>query len=377
MIVEVRSANHPQPTKSRRNCFFEILPILVCAYLTGGCQPSERKNAASPDPDNPQPAKFTKETPSINRTSYQVAEIAHHSGCCDGSAGVALDDRYFLVANDENSVLRIYSRHQSSNPISEIDVRKFLDLKKKDDESDLEGMTRIGNQVYVIASHARSKDGDKRKGRRQLFALTYTKRNGAPSLSPFGEPYTDLLKNLEKTKLVEGLDFDAAGKRSGDERDGLNIEGLTSTPDRGLLIGFRYPVHLGSTILIKIQNPEQVMQGGKPIFSGASQLMLGGMGIRGLERYGSTYLLSTESSQGKRYPQLFAWDGVSRRPKRLFTTLPRDLNPESILIFPDSGLSELHILSDDGNKKWGADPCNEIDDKDQRRFRRVILRSTQ
>ncbi len=350
-----------------------LMSLLIC-FLINGCQPKKTQGEEA-SIEAEKAAEESQTSQAAIHTNYRVVELAQHIGCCDGSAGVALDDRYFLVANDENSVLRIYARSEGSKPLSETNVRKFLDLKKKDDESDLEGMTRIGSTVYVIASHARSKDGDKRKGRRQLFALTYSKQGDTPFLRTFGEPYTKLLQDLEETSLFEGLDFDAAGKRSGDDEDGLNIEGLASTPEGGLLIGFRHPIHLGATILVTIENPQEIMLGDKPIFSAASQLLLGGMGIRGLERYKTHYFLTTESNQGKRYPQLFAWDGISSRPKRIFATLPRDINPESILIFPDTGLEELHILSDDGNEKVDAAPCNEAD-KEKRRFRRIVLRSS-
>ena len=294
--------------------------------------------------------------------------------CCDGSAGVALGKDHFLVANDENSILRVYSRHNQTAPLLQTDLRKFLDLKKSNDESDLEGMTSIDSTVYIIASHSRSKDGDKRKGRRQLFALRFHVQDGNIDLKPIGKPYTKLLKDLEDKPLIEGLDFEEAARRSGVEEDGLNIEGLSSTSDGGLLIGFRTPINQGATILVKLANPAEVINGSKPQFSQAIQLRLGGMGIRSIERYKDTYLLATESNQGKNYPQLFQWDGSEKRPRRVFVSLPNDLNPESILVFPDTGLEEIHLLSDDGNERIGFDLCNEIKDKAKQRFRRIVLK---
>ena len=369
------NASHRQVPKVKPwLTLIRVLMALLCISFTGGCHPSPSKSEGSSEATSRE-AESKEALPNIIPTNYKVTSIAHHTHCCDGSAGVALDERHFLVANDENSILRIYPRGEGSKPIDEVNVRKFLDLKKKDDESDLEGMTRIGNRVFVIASHARSKDGDKRKGRRQLFALNYTNSSGTPGLTPYGEPYTKLLKDLENSYLFEGVDFDAAAKKPGDDRDGLNIEGLTSTPDGGLMIGFRHPIHQGATLLVTIQNPEEVVLGEKPRFSKGLKLLLGGMGIRGLERHHSTYFLTTESTQGKRYPQIFAWNGVDDRPKRIFATLPKDLNPESILVFPDTGTKELHILSDDGNEKIAGDPCNEIDEKEDRSFRRVVLKA--
>jgi hypothetical protein len=287
---------------------------------------------------------------------------------------VALDKDHFLVANDENSVLRVYSRRGQASPLAQFNFRKFLDLKKSNDESDLEGMTRIGTTIYVIASHSRSKDGDKRKGRRQLLALSYQLQGGKVDLKPIGEPYTKLLKHLEESQLIDGLDFEESARLSSDEKGGLNIEGLSSTPDGGLLIGFRAPIHQGTTILIKLDNPNEVVFGDQPKFSQATQLLLGSMGVRGIERFEDTYLLTTESERGKTYPQLFQWNGSEQRPRRVFVSLPKKLNPESILIFPDTGLEEIHLLSDDGNEKIATNLCNEIKDETKKRFKRIVLK---
>jgi hypothetical protein len=326
-------------------------------------------------PEQPEALEAKRESNLTQQKSYKVDRTFSQSGCCDGSAGVALDKDHFLVANDENSILRVYSRRGQTSPVAQFNFRKFLDLKKSNDESDLEGMTRIGTTIYVIASHSRSKEGDKRKGRRQLFALSYQLRRGEIDLIPIGEPYTKLLKPLEDSQIIDGLDFEESARRSGDEKEGLNIEGLSSTPDGGLLIGFRAPIHQGRTILIKLENPDEVVFGEKPKFSQARQLLLGSMGVRGIERFEDTYLLTTESEQGKTYPQLFQWNGSAQRPRRVFVSLPRKLNPESILIFPDTGLEEIHLLSDDGNEKVASNLCNEIKDETKQRFKRIVLKS--
>ena len=120
-------------------------------------------------------------------------------------------------------------------------------------------------------------------------------------------------------------------------------------------------------------NPVDVVNGGKPKFGTTHELILVGMGIRGFEQVDGTFFLATEPPGGKGRPHLFSWDGKSNRPRRVFVTLPKNANPESVLIFPDTGLNEIHILSDDGSQEIGGDPCNELDNADQRRFRRLIL----
>lgn len=306
---------------------------------------------------------------------YEMSKMAVVRGCCDGSAAVALDNQHYLVANDETSVLRVYHRNRDHAPLLTFDVRKFLDLKKKDAESDIEGMTRIGSIVYVIASHARDKDGDKRKERRQLFGLEYTLVNGSPHITPLGEPYTKLIKDLDESSQLKALDLQAAAGRSGDDQDGFNIEGLSSTTDRALLIGLRSPFFKGKTILLRLDNPREILFGARANLRPATHLIMGGMGIRAMERFETTYLLASEVKMGKTsYPQLFRWDGNSIRPERISIQLPQNLNPESILIFPDTGLTELHLLSDDGNERISpTDDCNDLKKDDERYFRRAVL----
>ena len=255
----------------------------------------------------------------------------------------------------------------------EVNFRKFLDLKKKDDESDIEGMTLIGSEVYVIASHARSKDGEKRKGRRQLFGLNYSSVDGHIQLRPFGKPFTKLHKALEETQPIPDLDFEESAKSPGDEPDGLNIEGLSSTPSGSLLIGFRSPIVDGRTILIEVRNPREILLGSEPLFGDVHQLILGGTGIRAFERFETTYLFTTEAQKGKGRPYLFSWDGQSQRPRRVFASLPKNSNPESLLLFPSAGLSEIHLLSDDGNETIRDRACNDLKPPEERRFRRIIL----
>ena len=363
---------------------FPLALIIGCTVLSflAACGPTQTQpTQASPtsaQSDLPLAAERESsprpETESQQTFRYQLSEMAIVHGCCDGSAAVALDNQHYLVGNDETSVLRVYHRDRDHAPLLTYDLRKFLDLKKKDAESDLEGMTRIGSVIYVIASHARDKEGDKRKERRQLFGLEYALANGSPQLTPLGEPYTKLIKDLDESPQLKALDLQAAADRPGDDRDGFNIEGLSSTPDDALLIGLRSPFSDGKTILLHLSNPRAILFGARANLRPETHLIMGGMGIRAMERFETTYLLASEVKMGKAtYPQLFWWDGHSNRPHHIPTSLPQSLNPESILIFPDTGLSEVHILSDDGNERIGKEACNELKTGGDRRFRRAVI----
>ncbi|MCS1409504.1 MAG: hypothetical protein M2R45_02686 [Verrucomicrobia subdivision 3 bacterium] len=372
--------------RSLATAFFCLVKMVVLCVVLVGCRQSSPADRAISTNGDRQPTidkSLAQSKPNAKPTtsparmpqSYLVARVLSQPGCCDGSAGVALDADHFLVGNDEDSILRIYPRGESSTPVQTINLRKFLDLKKKDDESDLEGLARIGSTVYGIASHSRSKDGDKRKGRRRFFALEYSNQNNRHQLIPYGSPYTELLEAFGESPILRAINLEKAATRAGDEKDGLNIEGLASTPEGALLIGFRTPILRSKTLLIPLLNPRDVVTGEPPRFGSPKLITLDGMGIRGIEQHNGSYILTTETERGKSFPQLYQWDGTTERPTRLFTALPKSLNPESVIIFPDTGLNELHLLSDDGNEKIGKKACNDIKKDHDKRFRRLVLQA--
>lgn len=340
-----------------------------CGNFEGGGKPSAKEQSEHSAADFPVAKGNGAPVPSAVQAPqrYRVAQVVFQSGCCDGSAGVALDAEHFLVANDEDSVLRVYSRRDLSRPLAAVDFRKFLGLEKQNAESDIEGLARIGFTIYAIGSHSRSKDGKKRKERRRFFALRYSWQGGEIRLRPHGQPYDKLAKSLEENPLLREVDF---GRARGDRRGGLNIEGLASTPKGGLLIGFRNPLLEKEALLVPLLNPAEVVAGNaQPHFGPPKRVDLDGTGIRGMARRGASYFLAAESEDN--LPKIFRWDGLARRPKRILASLPNSLNPEAVLLFPNT--EEIHLLSDDGNAKANGEDCNES--KKSKRFRRVVLRA--
>src|SRR5690348_752082 len=77
-------------------------------------------------------------------------------GMCDASAAVAIGTNFFVVANDEDNVLRVYRRHPGGLPIAAVDVSRFLAVKGKSPETDIEGATMVSNRIYWITSHGRN-----------------------------------------------------------------------------------------------------------------------------------------------------------------------------------------------------------------------------
>ncbi|MHC4629429.1 MAG: DUF3616 domain-containing protein, partial [Planctomycetota bacterium] len=91
-------------------------------------------------------------------------------GASDASAAVAISRDMFIVADDENNVLRVYRRGQAGSPVYSYDVTAFLGIAPEHPEADIEGSTAIGSRIYWIASHGRNKDGKMRPNRYRFFA---------------------------------------------------------------------------------------------------------------------------------------------------------------------------------------------------------------
>jgi hypothetical protein len=91
-----------------------------------------------------------------NLEAAAAATITEFTGACDASAVVPLDHRLFAMADDEDSILRVYARDQGGAPVQTIDLSKFLVLGSRRGETDLEDAARIGELVFWISSHGRN-----------------------------------------------------------------------------------------------------------------------------------------------------------------------------------------------------------------------------
>src|SRR5262249_26096683 len=159
-----------------------------------------------------------------------------YRGTCDASAAVALDAETFVVANDEDNVLRIYRRAQAS-PIQTIDLNEFLNSGDK--EADIEASATIGNRIYWITSHAANKKGKFRPAHHRIFAPDIVKQGGAKPVVPAGRAYTGLLADLVNAPELRRYRLEEAATRPPKEFGALNIEGMAATLDGKLLLGFR------------------------------------------------------------------------------------------------------------------------------------------
>ena len=296
--------------------------------------------------------------------------IVNHAGICDASAAVPVGPSLFVVANDEDSTLRIYKRDASGDAIYSKDI--FADLKidpKDDPETDIEGATLIGKRIYWVTSHGTNKDGDHSPSRHRLFATDIETNGNTVNLKPFGTPFLGLIQALENSPELKDYRLGKAADKPPKAENGLSIEGLTKTPEGNLLIGFRNPIPGKKALLVSLENPQAVIDGkeqpklGQPIL-----LDLGGLGIRSIEYSDAkkTYFIIAGPYDNNDGFQLYQWSGKPSEAPGLINGIDfQGLHPETLVVYPEE-MTGLQILSDDGAEKTNGKKCKKLDTKDQR-----------
>ena len=262
-------------------------------------------------------------------------------GICEVSGGVFLDAGRIAVASDESNVLRIYNL---ANPALESSVSLVAALGY--DKSDLEDGAVGDGVVYWTASQAMNSKGKDTK-RKVVFAMPIVTLNGKATLAP-----PTIVRQDFKPDLM---------RLSGSTPENINVEGMTTTPDGGLMFGFRNLVDRRAA-LVTLKNAAQVLSdpAAAPDFTATARLDLGGRGIRSLERVGTRYLISAGKPNDATEIgfALFWWDGDPGQAPQLWTNQPdfNDFDPEVLLATPDR--TGVLILSDDGNR------CPKVDLED-------------
>ncbi len=295
-------------------------------------------------------------------------------GMCDASAAAAVDGDRFIVADDEDNILRVYSR-SGGEALVEADMSEFLGNqgKKKAKEADLEAAAQLGNQVFWIASHGRNSKGKNTPERQRLFATTVTMRDGKVEITPVGKPYRALLEDLLKDESLAKFNLQSAAQLAPKAPGGLNIEGLAATPEGHLLIGFRSPAAGGKALIVPLQNPGDVINGKPAKLGAAVQLDLQGLGIRSIERVGDRYvIIAGATGANEEIPRLFEWDGKGQ-PRVVPGVTLAGLNPEGVTFQSQDGKGEYFILSDDGTKTIGGMHCKDLKDPAMKQFRGRVV----
>jgi len=304
-----------------------------------------------------------------------IARPLLYYGSCNASGSVSVSSNLFLVADDENNTLRLYRTDIGGLPVKEFDFNAFLEVEPegKSMEADLEAGARIGDRAFWIGSHGRNKNGKPRNNRHRFFATDIRWVNGEMTLKPVGKPCKTLLDELVLDARFDSFHLAQAARIAPKEAGAINIEGLSATPEGRLLIGFRNPVPDGKALLIPLLNPNGVTQGANFKFGDPILLKLGGLGIRDIALHGATYVIIAGSWHGGGPFQIYLWDGPGAKPKPLAVKHLNDYQPEALVVYPDKGLLEFQVLSDDGNRVINGVVAREIQDLRQQCFRSFWL----
>jgi hypothetical protein len=283
-------------------------------------------------------------------------KIQEYKGICDASAAVAAGPNAFVVASDEDNTLRLYSR-ADPQPRPLLDLGAHLKITTGR-EADIEGAAAIGDRIYWIASHGRNKEGKERRERQRFFATALAVSGTTVSLTPVGQAYANLLKDLIEAPQLKPYGLEEASNKAPEADGGLNIEGLAEGENGRLLIGFRNPVRNGKALLVPLENPQEVVQGASARLGNPIDLDLGGKGIRSIERIGAGHYLIVAGASGDGGGfALHRWSGrpADSKPPRLGVDLGT-LRPEAMFAVP--GTDTIQLLSDDGG--FWADKCDKL-----------------
>jgi hypothetical protein len=303
----------------------------------------------------------------------QNVDMIEYPEMCDPSAAAAISDALFIVASDEDNILRVYARGTSSAP-QRFDLNSFLRPDEDYPEADIEGCARIADRIFWIASHGRNTKGKLRPSRHRLFATVVTIEGNNVTVNPIGLPYTSLLEDLARAPALRKYDLERASTKAPESKDGLSIEGLAATPQGTLLIGFRNPIPDGKALIVPLNNPQQTVEGERAKLGPPIELSLNGLGVRSIEYRESQgrYLIVAGSHDDDGKVALFGWSG---KPSDAAELIPEgrfdNLCPEAMFTYPGDLMAVQFLSDDDGRKLKGAS-CKEMVPAEQR-FRSFSL----
>jgi hypothetical protein len=307
------------------------------------------------------------------------ASSRFHTGASDASSAIAIDANWMLVADDEDQILRLYSRQQSGLAQAGFDFSSSLGLAGGS-EVDLEASSRIGNTIYWLGSHGNNTSGADRPNRERLFATALSGSGSDTSLSFVGD-YRYLEDDLIAWDAANGnalgLAASAAAGVLPEQAAGFNIEGLCIAPDgSSAYLAFRAPTIATTAsggnqraLIIPVTNFTSLVAigGGSPgaaQFGNPISLDLGGRAIRSIEANASGEYLIIAGPSGAATGvapadfRLFSWSGNAADAPVLrqadLSALLSGGSFEAIVEVPNAlnAGSSLQLLSDNGDTVW-------------------------
>jgi len=293
----------------------------------------------------------------------------HFEGACDASGAVPVDDRHFAVADDEDNVLRVYDAVEGGSAVRKTNLGRQIALKKKG-EVDIEAATSLDGRAYWISSHGRNAKGKEDPNRSLIITTELPTLDDKVEVE--GDVYRNLLADLEHEPTLAPYDLEHAAELAPKEPGGLNIEGMTATPEGQLLIGFRSPVPNGKALLVPLANPSALYSAGSARFAAPIELDLAGLGVRSLSWWRGAYLIAAGPTGEGGPARLYRWGGPGSAPFVVAQAAFADANPEAF--FTAENNDEILVLSDDGGRDVRGKPCKRLKNKKHKSFRGLWLR---
>jgi predicted extracellular nuclease len=309
------------------------------------------------------------------------------TGTSDASTAIPVGGTFFLEADDENQVLRLYDYTKSGLPVAGFDFTSSLGLTQTDGsgvlrEVDIEASTKIGDtdggklRIFWLGSQSNSDDGKSRPNRDRIFATDITGTGASTTLSYTGR-YNFLREDIinwdvnnghGKGVNYYGLAASAAAGVGSKQSNGYNIEGLEIAPDNTTAyIAFRAPQippsGRSNALIVTVTNFTSLISAsgggtqGSAQFGAPIELDLGGRGIREIRKNPNNQyvIIAGPAGDAGAAPndfRLYTWNGnPSSTPQLRAATFPPSFNPEGIISIPDNltDAAKIQVISDDGN----------------------------
>ena len=313
-------------------------------------------------------ASTAPRTPDPTRVELEPGDVTF-VGMCDASGAVPLDGSRFAVADDEDSVLRIYDFERGGAPLSTLDVSDAIlppTLRSQvvaSDEADIEAATRVGDVAFWITSHGRRKNGKAAPGRLRFFATTAP--SGDEPMRVIGTTDRLLAAMIAEPKFAH-LPLAKAASLAPTATGGLNIEGLAKRTEGGVWIAFRNPVVDGRALVLGLENPLEVIEGGHAKFVEPVLLDLDGLGIRAMSQYRGRYMIVAGHPIHARRSILHIWNGSKTHPRAVDDLDLTQFNAEAFVSRDDR--DRVMLLSDDGSVMIGGKECKRLADPAMKQF---------
>ncbi|WP_418513117.1 T9SS type A sorting domain-containing protein [Corallibacter sp.] len=277
----------------------------------------------------------------MNTASYTISYAASdasvtpstswfHTGASDGSTGIAIEDNYIWIGDDEDQTLRLYNGEHSGLPIKELNFNGALGSTE---EADLEGSFRVGNAIYWIGSTSETD--------RSVIFSTQISGSGAASTLTYNDKYTSLYADLIAwdTNNVHGLGANYFGLSTAIEIEALALAPNSSTT---AYLGLRSTTSQNKAVVIPVTNFTSLpgMASGSANFDTPILIDLKGRSLRSMECNANGCILIGGPFGTQTDFKLYTWTGEAADAPELraadLTALNTHGSFEGLVALPNS-----------------------------------------